>query len=70
MPPTGVVMVRGPVGAYRIASTEVAGWPLVGMMAVGRGQVSLLADCSLFVSGDEPGSDRANQDFMIDLLRL
>ena len=70
LPPTGYVLVRGPVGGYRIATTEVAAWPLVGMMAVGKGRVTLLADSSILTSGDEPGFDRGNQDFMIDLLRL
>ncbi|MEB3188346.1 MAG: DUF4350 domain-containing protein [bacterium] len=70
LPPSGLVLVGSPENAYRIANVEVAGWPLVGMMAVGNGRVTLLADSSLLVSGDDPGSDRGNQDFMIDLLRL
>ena len=70
LPPSGLILVQGPVGGYRIANLDVAGWPLVGMMAVGKGRVTLLADSSILTSGDEPGFDRGNQDFMIDLLRL
>jgi hypothetical protein len=70
LPPDGSILVRGAAGGYRIASQEVAGWPLVGMMAVGRGRLTLLADSSLLVASGDESSDQANRDFMIDLLRL